>query len=73
MKHIKNIVAVTGKYKDRNGEEKNQYFTLGKLFEREDGSQVIKVDTIPMNWDGWANLYDPKKDKPEKKEDDFPF
>ena len=58
MKRIKRIVAVTGKYTDREGKEKNQYATIGTLMERDDGSQAIKLDSIPLGWNGWARFYD---------------
>jgi len=60
MKRIKRIVAVTGKYTDRDGNEKNQYATIGGLFEREDGTQAIKIDNIPVggSWNGWASLFE---------------
>jgi len=58
MKPIKRIVAVTGKYTDQQGQSKNRYTNIGTLFERPDGSQAIKLESIPLGWDGWGNFYD---------------
>lgn len=58
MKRIKRIVATTGTYKDRDGNDKKQYTNIGTLFERPDGSQCIKLDAVPVGWDGWGNFYD---------------
>tara|TARA_Y100000588_G_C13923121_1_gene782372 strand:+ start:102 stop:380 length:279 start_codon:yes stop_codon:yes gene_type:complete len=59
---IKNITVTTGEYKAHDGEIKKRYQTIGSVFEREDGSQCFKLDSIPIHadWDGWGNLYDPK-------------
>ena len=87
MKPIKKIVAVTGKYKDRQtGQEKNQYVRAGTLFQRDDGSLCIKLDSLPLGeFNGWLNCYEldgetVKKDSglsatptPEFHNDDIPF
>lgn len=59
---IKNITVTTGEYKAHDGEIKKRYQNIGSVFEREDGSQCLKLDSIPIHvdWDGWANFYDPK-------------
>jgi len=58
MKAIKKAVANIGKYTDKNGQEKNQYLTVGKLLQREDGSMCLKLDSIPVNFTGWLSFYD---------------
>lgn len=58
MKRIKRIVATVGKYTDRDGKEKNQYQNIGTLFQRDDGTQCIKMEAVPVGWTGWANFYD---------------
>ena len=67
MKPIKNLVAVTGKYTDRNGQEKNQYTPCGKLLARDDGSMCVKIDSIPVGFTGWLNCYDLDDRKQEQK------
>jgi len=59
MKPIKQLKAKTGTYKDRQtGEEKNSYSRVGTLFQRDDGSFCVKIDSIPVNFDGWVNAWD---------------
>ena len=65
MKRIKKVVAVTGKYTDKNGQEKNQYVTCGAMFKREDGSVCMKLDSLPLgDFNGWLNFYDLEEDRP---------
>jgi hypothetical protein len=51
-------VVVTQRY-ERNGEEKKRYINIGSVFDGEKGMSV-KLDTIPLGWDGWAQFYEPK-------------
>ena len=77
MKKIKNLVVITGTYKNKDGQEKKRYQTIGSLFE--DGENLkIKLDTIPLvdgGWTGWANCYEleDRAEKPRKSSfDDMP-
>jgi len=67
LKKIKNITVTTGEYKADDGGIKKRYQNIGSVFEREDGSQCLKLDSIPIHvdWDGWANFYDPKPYQPQ--------
>lgn len=82
------VRSITGKYTDKDGNEKNSYATLGKVIETKKGGFMLKLDTIPVTWDGWAYLEPPKpkesgSGQPEKKQsaaggfadmsDDIPF
>lgn len=58
MRAIKKAVANIGKYTDKNGQEKTQYLTVGKLLQRDDGSMCLKLDSIPVNFNGWLSFYD---------------
>jgi len=77
MKRIKEISVITGTYKNRDGQEKKRYLTIGSLFE--DGEYLkVKLDATPLvkgGWDGWANCYDveEKTNKQEDRNDDIPF
>lgn len=45
---------------EKNGEEKTYWNNFGRLFTGEkDGKKrtVIKIDNIPVNWDGWAYIF----------------
>lgn len=41
-------------YYEKDGEQRKKYTKVGALFEREDGSQCIKM------FDTWFNVYPPK-------------
>ena len=50
----------------KEGEEKTYWNRIGRIFTGEkDGKKktVIKVDNIPVNWDGWAYLFPIENDK----------
>jgi hypothetical protein len=54
MKRIKRLRARTEKYKDKTtGEEKQGYITCGYLLEKPDGDLVVKMDSVPVIFDGW--------------------
>ncbi len=63
MKPFKKLVAITGTYTNREGQEKNRYQRVGTLFKRDDDSLVAKYECIPIGWDGWANAYDLDEDR----------
>lgn len=52
------VVAITGKYQ-QDGQEKNRYADLGVVMETRNGL-MIKFETVPVGWDGWAYLNEPK-------------
>lgn len=68
MKVIGNLVAKNGTYTNRDGEEKANWLTIGKLFQKDDGTYSAKVDSFPIGgeWDGWLSVFPPrdKEDKP---------
>ena len=65
MGKIYDIRAVTGEY-EKDGETKKRYTTIGAVLETKKGGQMIKLDVIPTNWDGFAYLNEPyEKDKPK--------
>ena len=82
MQIIKNAVCVTGTY-EKNGETKKQYTRVGKLFKYDDGGVCLKMDSVPVNFDGWINFYDLDDQKPAQPQvapaptgvadDDIPF
>lgn len=53
------VVAITGKYKDSQGNEKSRYVTIGAVIETKNGLS-LKIEAVPVGWDGWAGLYEPK-------------
>lgn len=65
-------VAVTGDYKDRDGNIKKRYLNIGSVLEREDGSLCQKIDALPLGTDwlvnGWVNFYPPKDDSQQRQQ-----
>ncbi|SEJ54755.1 hypothetical protein [Frateuria terrea] len=53
------VTAITGKYTDRDGNEKNRYAKLGVVMETKNGP-MLKLETIPLGWDGFAYLNEPR-------------
>lgn len=56
------VVAVTGSYTDRNGVEKRRYMNCGAVFETEKGLS-LKIEAIPVGFDGWFQLYEPRTEQ----------
>lgn len=54
------VTAITGKYTDKNGDEKNRYQTIGVVLETRNGL-MLKLESIPIGFDGWAYLNEPKE------------
>lgn len=67
MKPVKKAVVNTGKYTAADGSEKNRYLTVGKLLQRDDGSQCLKLDSLPVGeFNGWINFYDLEENRPQQ-------
>jgi len=61
------VRAKTGTYTDKSGQEKSSYKTIGRTVQTKNGP-MLKLDVIPMNWDGWAYLSEPQeKQAPQAK------
>ena len=62
MELIKDAIAVVGEY-NKGGEVKKRYQKVGALFQRDDGSFSMKLESLPLSadWNGWLNFYDPYK------------
>ena len=56
------INVPTGTYTDKSGQEKTSWLKIGKVIEKKNGKIAIKMDCTPINWDGWAELFEPKTD-----------
>lgn len=66
MAIIQEVTAVTGKYKDKDGNEKSRYMKLGVVMDTKNGP-MLKLEAIPLGWDGWAYLNEPKEKESPKK------
>lgn len=78
------LTAKTGTYTDKDGNEKTRYARCGVVLEGKDGRLSIKVESLPVAFDGWLNCWEPeKKDakpttskrtaKPADYSDEIPF
>lgn len=58
MKRVHTLRAKVGTYMDKQtGTERASYRTVGYVLQGDKG-MMIKLDTIPMNWEGWAYFGD---------------
>lgn len=81
MAKIKDVVARGEEYQDRNGNQKVRWINCGAMFKNNEGKVSIKLDSLPVNFDGWLSLFDPKPRKeaapqtenPAPFDDDLPF
>ncbi len=72
MEKIKDAIAVVGEY-NKGGEIKKRYQKVGSLFQRDDGSFSMKLESLPLSadWNGWLNFYDPygqRKDQEQQQQ-----
>lgn len=54
------------------GEEKASWIPCGILFEKNEGFR-IKLDSIPVSFDGWLYVFKETDEKPLQNEEDIPF
>jgi hypothetical protein len=77
MSKVYEITIVSGKYTNKDGQEKSRYQTIGSVIETKNGL-MLKLDSIPLpdgGWNGWAymNTPKPKDDYKSQPIDDAPF
>lgn len=53
-----NLVAKTGTYTNKNGEEKARWVRCGVAMTTKTGKQSFLIEQLPVNFDGWLNLAD---------------
>ena len=62
MSKVYEITIVSGKYTNKDGQEKSRYQTIGSVIETKNGL-MLKLDSIPLpdgGWNGWAYMNTPK-------------
>lgn len=47
-------------YKDKNGDDKNYWIKCGVVIDNKSGGQSIKLESLPVNFDGWLVMKEPK-------------
>jgi regulator of RNase E activity RraB len=66
-----------GTYTDRSGKEKTSWLEIGRVIEKQNGSLSLKIDSIPVEWNGWVQFFDPpkadEKQGQTKLDEDVPF
>jgi hypothetical protein len=56
------VTATVGeKYTDKDGKQRSNYVNMGRVIETKNGSLAMKLDSIPVGWDGWAYLNTPRE------------
>lgn len=65
---VYDVVAVTGEYTDRDGNTKKKYMNCGAVFQTDKGMS-IKLEVLPIEFNGWLSLYEPK----QKQNNNDPF
>ena len=74
------VVAIVGKYTNKDGQEKNRYQKIGSVVDTKSGP-MLKLDLMPITeegWSGWAYLNEPKPKEgyqglPKDEGDEIPF
>ena len=58
------IIYKARSYQDQDGQTKNVYGTIGAAWPDKDGNlSMIRLDTIPVSWDGTLYLREPTEDQ----------
>lgn len=68
LKKTHDAVYAGEKYTDREGNEKTRYVNVGALFARDDGSLTMKLESLPIGFNGWINFYEPKAREGEQRQ-----
>lgn len=66
------VVANGGTYTNKNGEEKKRWVKCGVVMENDRGLS-LKMESIPVGWDGWAILSEPREKPQGGNDGDIPF
>lgn len=61
MKNIRDL-CIAEKYTDKQGNEKTSWRKIGRLFIKEGGKISLKMEAIPVGWDGWMHAFERKAD-----------
>jgi len=65
------VVVNSGSYTNKEGVEKKRWTKVGVVLETPKGLS-LKMEAVPVSWDGWAILSEPKE-KPHHGGDEVPF
>ena len=59
------LIAVVGEYTDAQGNNKKRFAKVGTLWDKGQGIS-LKIDNVPLNWDGWLSAKPPLEPKTTK-------
>lgn len=65
--------------KAADGSEKTQWTKIGVVMSTKSGGMAMKLESVPVGWDGWASLFEPKPKEDrapksiDKMDDDIPW
>ena len=77
-KVLKEIIVISGNYKNAKGEQKNRYQKIGVIIDTKNGD-MLKLDSMPLmdgGWNGYAYINEPRIQEENKKQEfdnDIPF
>ena len=54
------VIASTGTYTNKQGEEKKRWQKCGIVMETKNGGLALKMEVIPVGGEGWFMLTEPK-------------
>lgn len=54
------VIASTGTYTDKNGQEKKRWQKCGVVMDTKNGGLALKMEVLPIGGDGWFMLTEPK-------------
>lgn len=60
--------VVNGTYTDKNGQEQTSWLTIGKVIQKQNGKFCLKLDCVPVAFDGWVQFFDPPKEGEQRTE-----
>lgn len=53
-------MAKGGTYTNRDGDEKTRWIKCGVVFEGTNGGLSLKLEAMPVPFDGWISFFEPK-------------
>lgn len=53
------LIAVVGEYTDAQGNPKKRFAKVGTLWDKGQQGISLKIDNIPVSWDGWLSAKPP--------------
>jgi len=78
MPKIYDLCAPNGTYTDpKSGEERTRWINCGALIEKQNGRRAVKLESLPVEFNGWLECMTPKgantskPDAPAPQPDDF--